>query len=191
MRFQEDAADAAYPCAAALARHLIGALQADGFDPSAMRALAEGAAEGHAFSYIHRFCMDTAPIPIVPVFLNAYYPPNQPTPSRCVALGRAIARAVADWPWPERIGIIASGGLSHFLVDEALDQAVITALRQGNTDALAALPLHKLRSGSSEIRNWICLAGAVETLKLDWVRYIPGYRTPALTGTGLCFASFR
>jgi 3-O-methylgallate 3,4-dioxygenase len=46
-------------------------------------------------------------------------------------------------------------------------------------------------SGSSEIRNWICLAGAVTALDLDWVSYTPGYRTPALTGTGLCFASFR
>jgi 3-O-methylgallate 3,4-dioxygenase len=28
-------------------------------------------------------------------------------------------------------------------------------------------------------------------LDLAWVGYVPGYRTPALTGTGLCFASFR
>ena len=33
--------------------------------------------------------------------------------------------------------------------------------------------------------------GAVADLGLDWVSYTPGYRTPALTGTGLCFASFR
>ena len=26
---------------------------------------------------------------------------------------------------------------------------------------------------------------------MDWVSYTPGYRTPALTGTGLCFAGFR
>ena len=28
-------------------------------------------------------------------------------------------------------------------------------------------------------------------LDLDWIGYLPGYRTPALTGIGLCFASFR
>jgi hypothetical protein len=28
-------------------------------------------------------------------------------------------------------------------------------------------------------------------LALDWVSYVPWYRTPALSGTGLCFASFR
>jgi hypothetical protein len=28
-------------------------------------------------------------------------------------------------------------------------------------------------------------------LDLAWASYVPGYRTPALSGTGLCFASFR
>jgi len=47
------------------------------------------------------------------------------------------------------------------------------------------------RARSSEIRNWIRVAGAVEPLNLAWIGYVPGYRTPALTGTGLGFASFR
>ncbi len=49
----------------------------------------------------------------------------------------------------------------------------------------------QVESGSSEIRNWICLAGAVGPLDLTWASYVPGYRTPALSGTGLSFASFR
>ena len=28
-------------------------------------------------------------------------------------------------------------------------------------------------------------------LDLDWVDYFPGYRTPAGTGTGLCFARWQ
>jgi 3-O-methylgallate 3,4-dioxygenase len=190
MRFQEDGQEVDYPCDADLARHLIGALQDDGFDLSVMRGLAPDRSEGHAFSYVHRFCMGTQPIPIVPIFLNAYYSPNQPSPARCHALGEAIARAVAACPDQRRIGILASGGLSHFLVDEAFDHAVIEALRSHDHAFLRTAPLHKLQSGSSEIRNWICLAGAVARLDLAWVSYVPGYRTPALTGTGLCFASF-
>ena len=50
------------------------------------------------------------------------------------------------------------------------------------------VPRAQLESGSSEIRNWICAAGALEHLDLDWVDYFPGYRTSAGTGTGLCFA---
>jgi 3-O-methylgallate 3,4-dioxygenase len=41
------------------------------------------------------------------------------------------------------------------------------------------------------MRNWICMAGAASQLDLAWVTYVPGYRTPALTGTGLGFASLR
>ena len=191
MRFQEDGADVDYPCHASLARHLIDALQRDGFDLSAMSRTAHGKAEGHAVSFVHRFLMGGVPVPVVPVFLNAYYPPNQPTPARCHALGEALRRAVEAFGPEQRVGVLASGGLSHFLVDEAFDQAVIDAFRRDDRDFFRRAPMHKLRSGSSEIRNWICLAGAVAGFGLEWVSYTPGYRTPALTGTGLCFASLR
>ena len=68
-----------------------------------------------------------------------------------------------------------------------LDGDVIRALREKDADALQSLPREQLNSGSSEIRNWICAAGALEHLDLKWVHYTPGYRTPAGTGTGLCF----
>ena len=191
MRYHEPDADADYPCHAPLARHLIDALQGDGFDLSAMAKTAPGRPEGHAVSFVHRFLMGTVPVPVVPVFLNAYYPPNQPSPARCHALGQALKRAVESFGPDLKVGILASGGLSHFLVDEDFDHAVIDALRHHDGRFFREAPLHGLQSGSSEIRNWICLAGVVEALDLDWVSYTPGYRTPALTGTGLCFASLR
>ena len=61
-------------------RHLIAALQQEGFDPSVMRSLREGQREGHAYSFVHRFYLPDG-VPIVPVFLNAYYEPNQPRPA--------------------------------------------------------------------------------------------------------------
>jgi 3-O-methylgallate 3,4-dioxygenase len=190
-RYHEPDVERAYPCHAGLANHLIGALQDDGFDLSVMRDTADGKAEGHAFSYVHRFCMGPDPVPIVPLFLNAYFPPNQPSPARCFALGTALLRAVAGCPLDLRVGILASGGLSHFVVDEAYDRALMEALQRGDKEFFRSAPLNKLQSGSSEIRNWICLAGALGDLRLAWMSYVPGYRTPALTGTGLGFASFR
>ena len=56
---------------------------------------------------------------------------------------------------------MASGGLSHFRVDEELDAEVVRALRDSDLTALAALEPHRLQGGSSEIRNWICVAAAV------------------------------
>ena len=86
---------------------------------------------------------------------------------------------------------MASGGLSHFVVDEAFDHAMIDALRRKDAAFFRNAPLTKLMSGSSEMRNWICLAGTLGPMEMQWVSYVPGYRTPALSGTGLCFASFR
>jgi len=135
--------------------------------------------------------MPKGPIPIVPVILNTYYPPNQPSPRRCLDLGVAIRELVETYPENIRVGILASGGLSHFLVNEALDRDVVSALQNKDYPALRALPLNKLVSGSSEIRNWIATAGAVQHLNLDWITYVPGYRSHALTGVGLCFAHWR
>jgi len=128
---------------------------------------------------------------VVPVFLNTYYPPNQPTPARCHAIGRAIRAAVESWPGSARVGVLASGGLSHFAIDEAFDRSIIDAFRSKDAAALAALPVKKLNSGNSEIRNWVAAAGALEHLPLAWVEYVPAYRSPAGTGTGLCFAAWR
>lgn len=190
-RYLEPAEAAEHPCHPALARHLIAGLQQDGFDISVMRGVPPGKYEGHAYSYVHRFCLADGVVPIVPVFLNAYFPPNQPTPSRCFALGEALARAIAAFPADQRVGIMASGGLSHFVVDEAFDRALLEALRRKDAAFFRTAPLAKLQSGSSEIRNWICLAGATGALDVGWASYAPGYRTPALTGTGLAFASLR
>lgn len=190
-RYLEPDGAVEHPCHAALARHVITALQAADFDVTAVRTMPEGKYEGHAYSYVHRFCLGGQRVPIVPVFLNAYFPPNQPTPARCFALGEALARAVAGFPRDERIGIMASGGLSHFLVDEAFDHAVLDALRRRDAAFFRTAPLSKLQAGSSEIRNWICMAGAARDMDLAWSAYVPGYRTPALTGTGLAFASLR
>ena len=105
--------------------------------------------------------------------------------------GRAIRAAVDSWPASARVGVLASGGLSHFAIDEPFDRAIIDAFRSNDAAALAALSVKKLNSGNSEIRNWIAAAGALERLPLAWAEYVPAYRSPAGTGTGLCFAAWR
>src|SRR5215831_12945124 len=177
-----------YPCHAGLGTYIAAGLTDRGFDITAMKSLKGEQFEGHAYSFIHRRFMSDGPIPIVPIMLNTYYPPNQPSPTRCFDLGTAIRGLVDDFPDDLRVGIMASGGLSHFLVNEELDHEVIEALQRKDHAALKALPAKKLLSGSSEIRNWIAVAAAVEDLKLDWISYVPGYRSRALTGVGLCFA---
>lgn len=187
-RYYEPEVPKDYPVNAALALHIVNHLVERDFDIAVADHLPEGRGEGHAFGFVHRRLLNGAELPVVPVFLNTYYPPNQPTPRRCHALGRQIRAAIESWPGDARVGVIASGGLSHFTVDEQLDQRVISALRERDDEALCSLPRELLNSGNSEIRNWICMAGATEHLALRSLEYIPGYRTPAGTGTGLCFA---
>jgi len=90
-----------------------------------------------------------------------------------------------------RVGIVASGGLSHFLVSEDLDHRVLEACAAGDTDTLAAIPEVVLQSGTSEIKNWITVAAACQGLHFKLIDYIPGYRTLAGTGTGLAFATWQ
>ena len=187
----EDQEDRHYPCHPALGRALIEGLMARDFDITAMKSLVGDQFEGHAYSFIHRRFMPKRPIPIVPVILNTYYPPNQPSPRRCFELGAAIRELVEAYPQNIRVGVLASGGLSHFLVNEALDRQVVGALQREDYPALKGLPLNKLVSGSSEIRNSIATAGAVQHFNLDWITYVPGYRSHALTGVGFCFAHWR
>lgn len=189
--FFEPAAPRDYPVHSALALHLIEQLMDAGFDLAASKCLREGEGEGHAIAYVHRHVMDAArPVPVVPVFLNTYYPPTQPRPGRCYQLGQAVGKAVERFAGDARVGVLASGGLSHFLVDEDFDRAIIKACADKDAAFLRNLPRNKLNAGSSEILNWVAVAGAVEPLNLDWFEYVPGYRTPAGTGTGLSFATW-
>jgi len=181
-------ADAHYPCHAALGRHIVEGLCAKGFDITAIEALTGQQSEGHAFNSIQMLYLADRAVPMVPVMLNTYYPPNQPTPARSLDLGIAIGELAETFPGSARIGIMASGGLSHFTVLEELDQSVIAALKRKDLEFLAGLDPARLRGGTSEIRNWICAAGAIRKLNLGWLEYIAGYRSSALTGVGLCFA---
>jgi len=191
-RRREPEGDVHYPVHAGLARHLITGLTAREFDVTALAALKEDEHEGHAYSYIHRtYLQAKRSLPIIPVFLNTYYEPNAVTPKRCVQLGLAMKDLIARYPEDIRVGLIASGGLSHFVVDEELDHGVIAALKKKDIAYLSALKPERLKAGSSEIRSWIAVAAAVQHLDLDWIDYIPAYRTPALTGTGLAFGVWK
>lgn len=187
----EPEADREYPVKSDLAEWLIRRLCERDFDIAAMDGLERGKFEGHAFQFVHRRLLQGHELPVIPVILNTFDPPNQPTPRRCVALGRALRELIAEWPQDIRVGVIASGGLSHFVVDEELDRKVIAAVRDKDGTALAAFDPKQLQAGSSEIRNWLVVGEMARELDLEWIEYVPGYRTPALTGTGLAFAAWK
>ena len=180
-----------YPCVPELGRHIVEQMMSEGYDVSQMQRQPDGRGVGHAFTFVRVRLMGGRPIPIVPVMINTYFPPNQPTAGRCYGFGEALGRAIRSWDGGQsstRVGVVASGGLSHFVIDEDLDNRILDGLQAGDPTRLSGLAQNELKSGTSEVRNWITLAGAAQDLTMELLSYVPTYRSPAGTGCGMAFA---
>jgi 2,3-dihydroxyphenylpropionate 1,2-dioxygenase len=163
-----------YPLHEALANAILEQGLAAGFD----LALSWEAPVDHAFLSPVNTLHGPRPIPpLVPIFVNAFVAP-QPTARRCFAFGQHVARVVARSPW--NVGIIATGGLSHFPelslprvgeTDTVFDRKLIHWMETGEHSPLQELTadeLHKTRS--HEFLNWMVLLGAVTPARAA-VRY--------------------
>jgi 3-O-methylgallate 3,4-dioxygenase len=177
-----------HPVSAGLSRHIAEALAGADFDVMLFSQQPAGRTLGHAFTFPRYRLGLPAATPIVPVFVNTYYQPNVPSAARCFRLGRVLRRAVQTWDSGARVAVIASGGLTHFVIDEDLDRRVLAGITGHDAELLTSLSRAHLRSGNSEILNWVAAAGALEGLAATAVDYVPGYRSPAGTGTGMAFA---
>jgi len=177
-----------YPVASEFARRLIGDLMVRDFDPAHSKYYQEDQGMSHSYGYVYRRIMTNKVYPIIPVNINTYYPPNQVTPQRAFQLGKAIREAIESWPEDLRVVVMATGGLSHFVVDEEFDRAFLELMDKGGVEGHAALPLEKLQSGNSEFRCWSALAGAVQDKSMTLIDYVPCYRSPAGTGCAMAFA---
>src|SRR6202167_4294924 len=130
---------ASYPGASALADHILDSLAAENFDLAQSDTTPKAAPRGgipHAYGFLYHSLLGDTPPPSVPVILNVHFPHNQPKLRRCLELGRGIARAIQSFEGYKRVALMASGGLTHFVVDEALDQKVLSAMLSGDEEAL-------------------------------------------------------
>lgn len=177
------------PGDAAFALELIQGLIDAEFDIAALADVEDPhkAGFGHAFGFIVKRLFRGRRIPVVPVLINTYYGPNVPSSARCHDLGRALRRVIEASGRDLRVAVVASGGLSHFVVDEALDRGILKAIEEDDHRALRSIPRGALNSGSSEILNWVVTAGAMSGTPLRSCDYYPLYRTPAGTGVGAGF----
>lgn len=180
-----------YPGHPNLSGHIARWMTDAGFDLCVLRKQPEKRSLGHAYTFVRRRLGLAAHIPMIPVFLNTYYQPNVPSVARCHALGQQLRRAVEEWPQPLRVAVVASGGLSHFVVDESLDRGVLKALQNSDLELLQQVTRGKLQSGTSEVLNWVAAGGAFTGRSMELLDYIPAYRTPAGTGIGMGFCLWR
>ena len=183
-------------CHSELALHLLKELNRNGFDVSESKELKPlGRPKrglGHAFTRPVVKVVPHLNVTVIPLHVNCYFAPMPPA-RQCYELGRAIAHALKDRP--ERVAIMASGGLSHDprgpragWIDTALDRWVLEQLRLGNGEALCRLfefDSDTLRSGTGEIRSWIVVAGACGAARATILDYIPAHH--AVTGLGFAY----
>lgn len=169
-----------YRVHSALAQALLENLMEEGFDPAWSRKTRSAYGLGHAFGRALKFLTPEARYPIVPIAVNTFYPPT-PSAKRCFEIGQALATALRNYKDGGKVILLGSGGLSHFRIDEELDNDFIRALENYDAKYLGSMPSSVLTGGTSELRNWIVTEaafGGPATL----IDYVPCYRT--LTGIG-------
>jgi hypothetical protein len=186
-----------YPAHKDLAHHLSRAVVCEGFDIAVSNSLPKQpdhwhSGTPHSCGFIYRRIMRDKVIPNVPIFVNTFFPPNQPTARRCFEFGRAVGLAVRSWKGGERVAVFGSGGMSHFVIDEDFDRMFFNAISQRDGEALCAIDECHLQSGTSELKTWIMAAGALFDTDLDGgvVGYEPCYRSEAGTGTANGFVAW-
>ncbi|MGH9559017.1 MAG: hypothetical protein ACRD30_07220 [Bryobacteraceae bacterium] len=181
-----------------LAEDILHDLVRRGFDMS----YSQDAILGHSFAAVYEWVIEGRAIPVIPIFINTYLPPL-PSARRCEALGKAIAEIIAKRP--ERVAVIASGGMSHYpgtwkypQPDYEFDYWAISQIEKGNHAALLDLTPEQLDEvGNTEMLPWMALFGAIGnqpgellTYQPTWhhghavMRFIPDKGTPKKSAEG-------
>ena len=163
-----------YPIASEVSFALIRQLYRLGFDPAFSSTAVVDYALGIPLTHMG------VRGPIVPVFVNAYLPP-QPTMERCYAFGQALGVALSTLQI--KAVVMASGGMSHFPGTEryanpdlAFDKAVLEPLSRGNLKSLIGLNEQQLDdTGNIELRCWAVAAGMLGERKPDVLELNPSW----------------
>jgi 2,3-dihydroxyphenylpropionate 1,2-dioxygenase len=157
-----------------LAEELLDKLVDAGFDMT----YSQDAILGHSFAAVYEWVIEGRAIPVVPLFVNTYLPPL-PKARRCEALGKAIREIVEKGP--ERVAIVASGGMSHYPGTWKYPQPAfdfdwwaIAQMERGNPGALLDLTNEQLDEvGNTEMLPWMILFGAIGNQPGELLTYQP------------------
>lgn len=127
-------------------------------------------------------CAPRRNIPVVPVIINTAMDPL-PRLARAWALGGLLRDYVAQArPQGERVVVMGTGGLSHWLgvpemgrVNPDFDRAVMGALVTGQGERLAAWSAEQVEAeggnGGQEILAWVMMAGSLPGVGGEQIYY--------------------
>lgn len=132
-------------------------------------------------------------VPLVPVYTNCGAPPL-PTLRRCHAVGAFVGDFIRGRPAGERVAVVASGGISHWVgtpetgrINETFDRLVLDHVARADVEPLVRLTEAEIEreagNGGQELRNWVALLGAVPGGKGEVLAYeaVPEWITGCAT----------
>ena len=156
-----------YPGDGKFGRHIYEFAISNEFDPS----LVEG-----GLDFDENFCVPfkhldpDSKYPLVPIIVNGVNPP-WPTAKRSYEFGEMLRRAVEAQDAVERVVVVATGGLSHWVglpeagqVNEEFDRDFISRIESGDPEQLKSYSPKEIDAagnGAHEVRTWIAAAGAI------------------------------
>lgn len=149
-------------------------------------AVAKSLHVDHSIGAPARLCAlpNAAVTAVIPVYLASGVEPLIPM-ARAHAVGAAIRAAVAAWPGDERVVVIGSGGISHWVglpemgrVSPDFDRMVLDCVTGGDPAPLLALSdaeiVARAGNGALEIRNFVCMMGALDDGRGEVIAYEHG-----------------
>lgn len=153
-----------------------------GFDLAKLEQ--EGFRPDHGVMIPVMFSSPHGTIPHVPIMVNINMEPP-PSPRRCWDLGRVLREYIEERrPADEKVVIIGTGGLSHWLMVERdgeinvdWDKEVLDMFAGGRAEDLSRLTADDIvevaGNGGLEITCWLVMAGAVPDTKGKILFYEP------------------
>jgi protocatechuate 4,5-dioxygenase beta chain len=172
------------PHSASLAQHIAVHGFENGFDWAVSRALTVDHSVGVPNQLIVQPLRQAgAYVGTIPVYLASGVDPYIRL-TRAVELGRQIGQAIETWPGDERVAIIGSGGISHWVgtadmgrVNEEFDRNILDYAVRCDIDGISRLTddyiLENGGNGGMEVRNWACAMGALEGASGEVIDYAP------------------
>jgi len=170
------------PNSEVLATHIAADGHARGFDWAVARALTVD----HSVAIPNQLIVEPLraagrSIGTIPVYLASGVDPFIRI-SRAIDVGRQIRQAVEGFSADERVVVIGSGGISHWVgtadmgrVNEAFDREILYYALRGDLAGIASLTddyiLANGGNGGMEIRNWACAMGALEGASGEIIAY--------------------
>ncbi len=155
-----------------------------GFDNGFDWAVAKDITVDHSVTVpVHLSLRALPEVRTIPVYINSGVEPLISS-QRCYQLGQMMAKAVESWQGDERVAILGTGGVSHWVgmaqmghVAIEWDKKIMDAVERGDHQALMDLSdseiIEDAGNGALEIKNWLVALGFMGDGVGETIDYVP------------------